>query len=267
MNREESYHEEVAEIFSEAAAVYDERIQANFLNRHVRRLELNELISVSTGMSDILEIGCGTSQEALNFVKNTGKRVTCIDISPGMISFSTGKFRGAGLSDHYSASVLPACRASELGREFDVVYSMNGALNTEPDLEQFFDSIMEITHVGSRVLLSFRNTFCLGEWLYFRIKGDRDLYRRKRGTYVDVPVVGRNVKSRYISLKELAKWMGDEFQIRKTKGLCFLFPPYTASFVRSGLIRKLVVAVETLASYLPFTGRLSDQIMVTAVRK
>ncbi len=229
-------------------------------------MEIREMMRNAHKEAKMLEIGCGTSQEASRIMGLTGGSVTCLDVAQGMIDFSLEKMRRLGLSGRYRAFKMPAAEVGKIGETFDLVYSFNGALNSEPDLENFFRGIVQVTEPGGVLLLSFRSRFCLGEWLYYRIRNDPDSYRSKRGEYVDVGVVNSSVRVRYLSLKEIRDLLPANFRITRAIGLGILFPPYAASRVKWSLARKAVIAVERILSLVPVISGFGDQILVTAVR-
>ncbi len=257
---------EIDRVFSIAAPIYDERIGANFINRHIRDMEIRELLRILNGRRRLLEIGCGTSQEASRILALTDASVTCLDVSKGMIDYSLNKMSRLGLSKRYRAHVLPAEKVGEVGDVFDVVYSFNGALNSEPNLGNFFKGLLSVTVPGSALLISFRNRFCLGEWLYFRIKNDPVTYRSKRGEYVDVGVAQNSIRVRYLSAREIRKMLSPDFRITRVKGLGIVFPPYVTSRVRSRLAKLVIIRLERIFSLIPVISRTGDQIMVTAIR-
>ena len=77
----EGYYETLDKVFSEAAKIYDKKILSNFINVNIRSSEMQTLLKYSKRGKSILEIGCGTGEEASKFILKTGNGVTCLEKS------------------------------------------------------------------------------------------------------------------------------------------------------------------------------------------
>jgi ubiquinone/menaquinone biosynthesis C-methylase UbiE len=142
---EDILYSKTANAFTEASQSYDSKISGNFINMAIRNVELDILIRYSSDRTSILEIGCGTGQEALKFISSTGKNVEAIDISPGMVDLAISKMEKHGVKDRFAARVMPARDIALIQKKFDLIYSFNGALNTEPEISHFFNSLAGAT--------------------------------------------------------------------------------------------------------------------------
>jgi ubiquinone/menaquinone biosynthesis C-methylase UbiE len=85
--------------------------------------------------SRLLEIGCGTGEEAVALARDD-RTVLATDISPKMAAQAYAKALSAGLTDRISALALPAGRikALRISVPFDGAYASFGVLNCEADL-------------------------------------------------------------------------------------------------------------------------------------
>lgn len=257
--KKEASYSNTARAFSEASAAYDIKISRNFVNVAIREVELRALIHYSTDKNSILEIGCGTGQEALRFIRATGKRVAAIDISPGMIDFANAKMESHGLKGSFNARVMPARDVALIQEKFDLIYSFNGALNNEPEISNFLTSLAGIAKRDAMFIFSLRNDFCLGETLLLLFSGKRDVLRERRGKEVFVEVGASKIQSRYYSVREITDIVPREFRLIRLVGLAVVLPPYLAEKVRSRYLRILISSLDRILGTLPIFRRMGDE--------
>ncbi len=262
----EGYYQHIDEVFSRAAVIYDWKIQANFVNRSIRSVEISTLLKYSRPGMSVLELGHGTGEEALKYIKETGNHVTGIDVAHGMAEFARDKIARNGLGHLFQSNVIPASRMGELGETFDIVYSFNGLINTEPDMERLIDGLLKITHRGSFFIVSFRNTSCFGETIISMSGRGRRAVRARKANEVNVEVVGEKVASRYYSSFEIRKILGKNFRIRETLGLAVLFPPYLADKLSQRHLSSLISFADRLMGRLPVLNCLGDEVLIVAER-
>lgn len=263
----ENYYDFLSHVFSRSADIYDEKIRTNFVNVNIRKMEISYLLKYSKPKIKVLEVGQGTGEEACIYMKSTGNAVRAIDISQGMVSYSTKKADRLGLGSMFNASVLPAHSIGSVGGQFDLIYSLNGLVNTEPKLNQFISGIAEITHPGSVVIISFRNTRCLGEMVLQKLLGARFTGRSRKLSSIPVEVVGIPVPSRYYSAREMKTNLQPHFTVRKIAGLAVILPPYLASKISSPIIQRFIICMENLLGRMPVFRNLGDEVLLVAVRK
>lgn len=256
----EDYYTDLDHIFSEAASIYDKKILSNFININIRKIELRTLIKYTRGRNSILEIGCGTAEEASKFILETGKKVTCLEVSGGMIDFSTAKIRGLGISDNFMAVKGAASTIRSLGRSFDLIYSFNGALNTEPKIKEAADGIHDSLNHNGILIFSVRNRKCLGEILLYSILGKKENIKKRMEETTYVEVVGNKIRSTYYSPHEIRS-IFKEFTLVKKKGLAIILPPYLAERVTSNFAKHLINLMGTLLSSMPLFSSLGDEIL------
>ena len=254
------------QVFSRASAIYDEKILSNFANVNIRNIEISILLSYSFRGCVALEIGQGTGEESSRYIKATGNRLDAIDVSGGMVDYSRMKMARLGFEGLYNAIQLPASDIGHLNKTYDIVYSFNGLINTEPDLTDLKDGINKITKPGSAIILSFRNTSCLGENLIRLVSRRPNLGRDRTLESVDVQVAGDSVPSIYYSLDDAGKFIPESFRIIGIYGLAVLLPPYLAGIVKSGMAKKIISAAERAICFLPFFRTHGDEILIVARR-
>jgi|GEM_PF-1177275 ubiquinone/menaquinone biosynthesis C-methylase UbiE len=262
----EEYYEMLDHVFSSASVIYDQKILSNFVNFNIRNIEMSVLLSYSFKGCVALEIGQGTGEESSRYISATGNRLDAVDVSQGMVDYSSQKMARLGMGEMYNAVRLPAADIGQIKRTYDVVYSFNGLVNTEPDLASLKRGLNEITKPGSVIILSFRNTSCLGENLIRLMARRHNIGMDRRLDSVDVQVVGNSVPSKYYSLGDAGKFIPETFRIVRIYGLAIVLPPYLAETVKSRITRKIICAAEKAICFLPFFRTNGDEMLIVARR-
>ncbi len=262
----QAYYHMLDRIFSGASGVYDQKILSNFINVNLRNIEMSVLLSYSFKGCAALELGQGTGEEASRYILATGNALDAIDVSRGMIDYSTEKMARLGIEKMYNPVLLPAADIGKLDRIYDIIYSFNGLINTEPDSEALKHGINKITKPGSVIIVSFRNTSCLGEKLIRIVTGKHQLGMDRLLGNVDVQVAGETVPSKYYSLSDANRFIPDTFKIIQIYGLAVFLPPYLAEIVRSGMTQKTISAMERAVCFLPFFRANGDELLIVARR-
>lgn len=257
----------IAEVFTSATEHYDEKISKNFINLLIRDIEVSVLSKYVKGEHRVLEIGCGTGQEALRLLRSSKVCIDCIDISNGMLKFATDKIKRAGIADRFNAIRLDAADLSGLRQKYDLIYSFNGALNTEPRIGQFSMKLLDVLKEGGYFIFSVRNRYCVSDFIYstFRGKGNR-IKLRLRG-YVDVPVGDATVYSRYYSYNEINSMFRDSMELIEVVGLGNIIFPYIGEFFADYKLNSFISNVEMLTSRIFPLNLLGDEILYVYRRK
>jgi len=182
--------------------------------------------------STLLEIGCGTGEEAVALAR-AGRRVVATDISPKMAAVTRAKARAAGLDDRVAVTALPAGGIGALRPPvpFDGAYASFGALNCEPDLAGFGRAMGRLVRPGGDFVCSVMARFCPFEVVWFLLRGrPRVAFRRLRRGWQSAPVAGRasvevSVATRYLALGDLKEVLVPAFELERTLSLPLLLPP------------------------------------------
>jgi ubiquinone/menaquinone biosynthesis C-methylase UbiE len=108
MNQQNRYGE-LGAGFNRAAGRYDRELNANPAMRYMRRISLNALEAAFQQGQRVLEIGCGTGQEAVHLARR-GIQVLATDLSPQMVARTAQRAAQAGVQDRLQARPLAAGR-------------------------------------------------------------------------------------------------------------------------------------------------------------
>jgi len=102
---------------------------------------------------EVLEIGCGSGIDAIEFVRY-GAKVVATDITSSAIALTRALAEEAGVSITVVQS--PADRIPYKDNTFDCVYSC-GALHHIPDIESVLKEIQRILKIGGKVMIVLYN--------------------------------------------------------------------------------------------------------------
>jgi SAM-dependent methyltransferase len=241
--------------FDRIASQYDELWTRSPVGRLQRTAVWRRLDILFEGAGVLLDLGCGTGEDALHFMRN-GISVRAIDASPEMVRIA--RRRGV------DASVLGIEELHRVQGYFDGVTSNFGAFNCLGDLHAIRSPLARLIRPGGHLAVCILGRFCLWETAWYLLRGEpRKAYRRwgpkQWGASLRIPV-------RFLSVRQLARAFHPEFALRDWRGVGAFVPP---SYVR-GLPLSLLEALGTLDSYVahaPLLRALADHRLVIFVRK
>lgn len=173
--------------FDRAAQMYDAMFGPADANGHgnplldwLRAEHVRLLRELLPARAAVLDIGCGTGEEALALVRE-GYSVLGIDVSPMMIRQAQTKAAVFGVRRGFTCRVLPAGQLGRLDERgpFQGAYASLGTLNTEPDLPGFARGLHALLERGAPFVATVMSRRCLFEmvWNLRRLKPTATLKR------------------------------------------------------------------------------------------
>ncbi|MBN1262717.1 MAG: class I SAM-dependent methyltransferase, partial [Anaerolineae bacterium] len=175
---------ETARAFDGVAGDYDAAYgpDGNAVMTWMRRESLAVLEATFPVGSRLLELGCGTGEEAVHLAR-AGRTVLATDVSPRMAAITAAKARDAGVD--LQGVALPASGIAALhpGTPFDGVYASFGGLNCEPDLGAVARGLERLVRPGGAFVTSVMSRYCLFEVVWYLAHGrpGRAFRRWRRG--------------------------------------------------------------------------------------
>lgn len=181
----------------------------------------------------ILEINCGTGEDAVWLAKNHFQ-VTATDISEKMIAIAKSKNQFNNLNFDVLDCNLVAQKY--VTNSFDLVFSNFGGLNclTPTELQNFFENASQVlTPKGELVLVIMPKSTLWEQWYFFGKGKFSEVFRRKK-EYVSANVEGEKVTTYYYNPNDIERLASKNFS-RKTKfPIGFFIPPsYLEPFFKS----------------------------------
>ena len=183
----ESWRDELAEGFDEAAALYDGETLPNASMASLRQVSLEVLLETFSPGDTFLEIGCGSGEEAIALAQG-GMSVVATDLSAEMVRITSEKAGQAGLGERVEVRQLAARDLRTLEREFgrgglDGAYSSFGPLNGEPDLAPVASALAALIRPGGSLVVSVMNRFYPLETVWYLLHGEfHNAFRRWSGS-------------------------------------------------------------------------------------
>ncbi|MES2411842.1 MAG: methyltransferase domain-containing protein [Bacteroidota bacterium] len=254
--------------FDKAAINYDYTFTNTEIGRMQRNLVHAELSNQLTSVQNILEINCGTGEDAVWLAKQNFK-VIATDISSKMIEVAKSKTTFENLK-FITADIKNIAPIFD-GQKFDLIFSNFGGLNCLPksDLKKFFnDSNSLLSEKGKLVLVIMpKNT--LWEQFYFLAKAQFPsvLRRKKESVFVDVD--GEKIPTYYYNPKDIVNLAKDGFDLVAQKPIGFFVPPsYLEPFFKNkkGLLRFLNAAENRIKNWA-FLSKYADHYIITLQRR
>jgi len=198
----------------------------------------------------ILDLGCGTGDDALRFALK-GVKVVGIDESSAMVGIS--RERGV------DARVCSIENIGSLRPGFEGAISNFGALNCIPDLAGLREPLRCLIAPGGYLVICVMARFCLWETLWYLLHGDlRKAVRRWQGS----AQASLGLKVFYPGAKAIAAALAPAFSLVETAGIGILVPPSYVNNLSGELLRRLDRIDRRIASWPPFTAMGDHRILV-----
>jgi SAM-dependent methyltransferase len=272
----DEHYSHVSRAFDSAAADYDLLYQGNQIMAWMRVESLAVLQSSFAPGSLLLEVGCGTGEEALSLAR-LGHRIVATDISPAMIGAARAKAIASGVQG-LSWRVIAAGQLLELAHEhepgsFDGAYSSFGGLNCEPGLAPAAKALARLLRPGAVFAASVMNRVCLWEiaWGLAHLR-PREAFRRLGKDWIQAGLAAPEgrlaVPTRYYSPGAFARAFWPHFKLQSIRGLPAILPPPNLEHVllrHPTLLARLEALEYRFRDRIPFRS-LGDHCLVTLVR-
>jgi len=223
--------------------------------------------------STLLEIGCGTGEDALALV-DRGHRVVACDPAPAMIATARAKAAAAepgaaAAIDFVLGSVeAVAARWSARGQAVDGVFSNFAPLNCELSLEPVRRLLEQALAPGGRFVGVVLPKICPLEIALFIARGrPRTAFRRFRSAPV-ADVEGKTFPMRYYGVGDFDRALGTAFRRVETRSLGLFLPPlsFGPSMARTPRLLEALAALEDRAAGLPGLRHLGDHLILVYER-
>lgn len=268
-----NYYSEVAFAFDLASEEYDFTIKKNFINTWVRERSISILTDYLKPNDTVIEIGCGTGEEAIRVCKFVNK-IVAIDISEKMIELLQRKIRAMKLIGKIIPLRLSAAEVIKVRNILPngsarVAYSFNGALNCEPKINLFIEGLANLIEPNGYFICSIRNSLCLSEAVSHAIVMQFTKMNPRKKQPIMVSVGGIDIPAIYYSPRRFAKLFSKHFNVRKIIALpAFLPPAYLSNYYIR--VRRFASILERLENILadkePFRN-FGDQTLFVFQRK
>ena len=256
--------------FDNSAKSYDVAFTHSEIGK-AQRNRVHHFISekiLSTKKLNILEVNCGTGEDAL-FFTNNGHKVLATDISESMVELAKKKNKSE--SARFIQQDINAITTETFSEKFDLIFSNFGGLNclSLDQLWSFLTISETLLNSNGELSLVIMPKECLWERFYFSIKGSfKKARRRKSSNPIVANVDGTDVMTWYYNPKEIIPLVEEKFHVRSIKPIGITIPPsYLESFFsRKKLLLQILVKIENWFSS-KFWAKYADHYLIVFQKK
>lgn len=252
--------------FDGMAAGYDSSFTQTALGAVLRELVWERFDRAFQGRRRLLEIGCGTGEDAI-YLARQGHRVVATDASLAMLEVANEKAERAGCLENIEFRCLPMehVEAELSGEIFDGVYSNFGALNCTARMAPVVSGAASLLDDHAPLVWVVMGRYVPWEWVWFLARGEgRKAFRRigKQGT------PWRGLAIHYPTPAQMTRALRREFTDIVRAPLGFALPPTFAwrSIENSPKLFSLLTAVERSVHRFSAFASLADHYVVEARR-
>ncbi|WP_162127070.1 class I SAM-dependent methyltransferase [Flavobacterium phycosphaerae] len=254
--------------FDKAAATYDQTFTHTEVGKMQRTMVYTELSKHLASVQNLLEINCGTGEDAI-WLARQNFNVVATDISSKMIEVAKNKGNFSNLN--FKVADINAVATIFDGEHFDLLFSNFGGLNclSKPELENFFKNTGAILAEKGKLALVIMPKDTLWERLYFLAKANFSIISRRKKENTIAHVDGENVPTYYYNPKDIVNLSEANFETVAVKPIGFLVPPsYLDGFFKNkkGLLRFLK-AVEQRIKDWSFLSRFADHYIIVLQKR
>lgn len=214
--------------FDFAAAGYDTEFTHSAIGKRQRQMVYGFLESRLDLWNEILEINCGTGEDALWFANN-GKQIIATDISSEMIKTAKAKAELRNTANiEFKTLDITKINTLDSSKKYDLIFSNFGGLNClSPDeLIAFLETARDklLAGNGSIVMVIMSKGSIWESLFYLRKLNLRKAFRRNTNRALLVNVNGQNVPTYYYN-PSFFKKVKESFIIEAIQNVAFFLPP------------------------------------------
>ncbi len=254
-----------AHAFDDLAPEYDASFTSTPLGSVLRALVWSRLDRVLAGARRVLEIGCGTGEDAIRLACR-GARVLAIDASPAMLRVAAEKARVQGCSERIDFRCLPMEELDSIrtAEKFDGTLSNFGALNCTIELPSVIRSVAEQLEPGARLVWVLMGRYVPWEWGWYLLRAEpKKAWRRLRDS-----ASWRGLTIAYPMPRDVKRMLQPFFRVDSLSPLGFALPPsYAAAWLnRRPQMLAALTHLEHMAQGCSPLASCADHYIVEATR-
>ena len=257
-----------ATAFDGVADSYDEAFTYSMIGRAQRSKVWAKLLAAFPRGSHILELNCGTGEDARYLVER-GRSVVACDASDSMIQVAK---RRSPLGDSANLEFLHLAN-EDLGfmpseKLFDGAFSNFSGLNCLADLRPFASNLAGLVKPGGAVLLCLWSRVCVAEFFWYLLHGQARKACRRFPGKATAKVGDVTIAVAYPTIRNVRRAFSPWFRLRSRNAVGLFVPP---SYVEQWMSKhpKILAGLERLdgvSSSWPIFRDAGDHVLLELVR-
>lgn len=253
--------------FDLLASDYDDAFTYSEIGKLQRGKVWEYLDSLSLSSASVLELNCGTGEDALHLAKK-GHNVVATDVSFNMIVKAEEKMKRAGAKNiTFLVSDMREVKKQFSGQRFDFIFSNFGGLNclSENELNALSQDLLSLLKPGGRLVLVMMSRKCVWENFYFLLKGNfSSIFRRRKRGGIEFKAGNTILQTYYYSPREIMSLFGHGWQMKKQLPVGFFVPPsYLQTFFqRHPKLLRFLAAMDRHFSAISFLADYADHFIL-----
>jgi ubiquinone/menaquinone biosynthesis C-methylase UbiE len=210
--------------FDKAATNYDALFTNSAIGKLQRNLVYKQLSKQLDSVRKILEINCGTGEDAIWLAKQNFN-VIASDISPKMIAEAQKKGNFDNLN--FIVADINSLATSFPNDNFDLIFSNFGGLNclSKTEVQEFFKNSGNMLSEKGKMILVIMPKNTLWEPFYFLAKAQFSKAFRRKKELAIADVDGEKVPTYYYNPKDIVNLAKHDFELIDQKPIGFFVPP------------------------------------------
>ena len=258
-----------ATAFDEVASSYDEQFTHTAIGRVQRAQVQKRLLAAFWPGSRILELNCGTGEDA-RFLAKRGRSVVACDASAAMISVAKSRrpsepMRGNVEYLQIANENLDLLTANRL---FDGAFSNFSGLNCVADLKPVGRSLANLIRPRGRVLLCVWSRVCVTEVLWYLFRGQPAKAFRRLPGKSSARLGQRTIPVFYPAVREVRGCFAPWFRLSSRRAIGLFVPPSYADGVisRHKELLKRLESLDRRCAKWPILRDAGDHMLLEFVR-
>jgi len=262
-------HAAAAAAFDDCAKAYDERFTFTAIGRAQRAQVWSRLLTAFSPGSRILELNCGTGEDA-RFLAQKGRSVVACDASAAMINVARSRTADADMHGGVEYLQIANEKLDQLTmqRPFDGAFSNFSGLNCVADLHPVARRLSELIKPRGRLLLCLWSRLCAAEVFWYTFHGQPAKAIRRFSHESCARLGQKTIPVFYPSVREVCCCFAPWFRATSRRAIGLFVPPsYVAPVIDKR--RKMLARLEWLdrqCAHWPFLRDAGDHVLLEFVR-
>ncbi len=251
--------------FDRVAGSYDAVFTHSAIGRAQRSQVWTKLLAAFPPGSRILELNCGTGEDA-RFLAQRGRMIVACDASASMIEVAKNHALSYAAAANLEFLHLANEELSQFPgrREFAGAFSNFSGLNCVSDLHPVAASLAELVKPGGRLLLCLWSRICLTEFFWYLLHGQPQKAIRRFSGKSEARIGGAKISVFYPTVRAVRRNFSPWFELRSRSAVGLFVPPsYMENWIR-GYPKALerMEDLDRLTNKWPVLRALGDHVLL-----